>query len=63
MRKKGLSVSTLGDHDRLLLKAELERWYVDQGLSQGDIAELIGNKTSGYVSWLFSRLGVKARDF
>jgi hypothetical protein len=27
------------------------------------IAELIGSKTSGYVSWLFKKIGGKAREF
>ncbi len=32
-------------------------------VSMTDIAELIGSKTSGYVSWLFKKIEVKARDF
>jgi len=39
------------------LKDELRRFliflHVEKGMSLNDVAILIGNKTSGYTSWLF----------
>ncbi|MDA4116029.1 MAG: LAGLIDADG family homing endonuclease [Thaumarchaeota archaeon] len=41
----------------------MEHLYHTQGASMTDIADLIGNKTSGYVSWLFGQLGIQAKPF
>src|SRR2546422_10473875 len=37
--------------------------HIEQGVSLSDIAKLIGNKTSGYTSWLARRLGIQPRPF
>jgi len=39
------------------------RKHIEQGVSLGDIAKLIGNKTSGYTSWLSRQVGVQPRGF
>ncbi len=39
------------------------RLHHERGVSLSDIAKLIGNKTSGYTSWLCKQLGVEARPF
>lgn len=37
--------------------------HIEQGFLLGDIAKLIGNKTSGYTSWLTRQLGIHPRGF
>lgn len=41
----------------------MESLHLVQGISLSDIAKIIGNKTSGYVSWLFKQLAIQARPF
>jgi hypothetical protein len=45
------------------LKGFLDYLHNTKGISLNDIAKLIGNKTSGYTSWLCKQLGVKRRPF
>ncbi len=45
------------------IKNLIVRLHFEQGLSLGDIARLIGNKTSGYTSWLCKELQIKPRPF
>ena len=63
LRSKGLSIKHLDPETKQRIRDVLFQWYVEEEASQGDIAKIIGNKTSGYVSWLAKQLGVKARDF
>ncbi|QQG49459.1 MAG: LAGLIDADG family homing endonuclease [archaeon] len=63
LRTKGLSIRSLHEPTRGLLKAYLFRVHVEQGVSLSDLAKRIGNKTSGYTSWLCRELGVRARPF
>ena len=48
-------------------REELRRFllflHVEEGMSLNDVAILIGNKTSGYTSWLYRQLGVRCRPF
>ena len=63
LRTKGLSVKCLGQADRDGMRALLVELHLTRGMSLTDIAKLVGNKTSGYTSWLCRQLGVKARPF
>ncbi len=63
LRTKGLSIKKLDERKKSELREFLENLHVEKGLSLNDIAKLIGNKTSGYTSWLCRQLGVAARPF
>ncbi len=63
LRTKGLSIRGLDAERREALRRTMVELHVERGVSLGDIAKLIGNKTSGYTSWLCAQLGVKARPF
>ncbi len=63
LRTKGLSIKSLPAQNRRELSDLMARLHNERGLSLTDIASLIGNKTSGYTSWLYKQLGVPVRDF
>jgi hypothetical protein len=63
LRTRGLSIRNLGPDRREALRGLLTELHVDRGISLTDISKLIGNKTSGYTSWLCRQLGVEARPF
>jgi len=63
LRTKGLSIRELDDARREQLREFLDYLHNAKGLSLNDIAKLIGNKTSGYTSWVCRELGVKPRAF
>ncbi|MBI3860040.1 MAG: LAGLIDADG family homing endonuclease [Thaumarchaeota archaeon] len=63
LRTKGLSIRSLDEGPRAAIRGYLLKTHVEQGVSLSDIARLIGNKTSGYTSWLCRELGVPARPF
>jgi len=63
LRTKGLSIKNLGPDDRDRLHLFLTELHVNRGLSLTDISKLIGNKTSGYTSWVCRQLGVEVRPF
>jgi hypothetical protein len=63
LRTKGLSIKNLDEETCTRLRAYLNELHVDRGLSLTDIAKMIGNKTSGYTSWLCGQLGVSVRPF
>ncbi|MDV3243760.1 MAG: LAGLIDADG family homing endonuclease [Nitrososphaerales archaeon] len=63
LRTKGLSIKNLSRQKRRELSDLMARLHNERGLSLTDIASLIGNKTSGYTSWLCRQLGVPVRDF
>ena len=63
LRTKGLSIKGLEDGKRKALRSMLHDMHVVRGVSLSDIAKLIGNKSSGYTSWLCRQLGVEARPF
>ncbi|HEY6283371.1 MAG TPA: LAGLIDADG family homing endonuclease [Nitrososphaerales archaeon] len=63
MRTKGLSIKYLDDKRKGELHQFLTYLHDAKGMSLNDVANLIGNKTSGYTSWLFRRLGVPCRPF
>ena len=63
LRIKGLSIKDLDDSKREELRAFLDYLHNTKGASLNDVAKLIGNKTSGYTSWLCRQLGVRRRPF
>ena len=63
MRTKGLSIKDLDEGRRENLRLLLTHLHFVRGMSLTDIAKLVGNKTSGYTSWLCKQLGVEARPF
>jgi hypothetical protein len=63
LRTKGLSIRNLEDAKKEELRKFLDRLHNTKGLSLNDIAKLVGNKTSGYTSWVCRELGVKRRPF
>jgi hypothetical protein len=63
LRTKGLSIKYLENQKKAELRMFLDYLHNTKGLSQNDIAKLIGNKTSGYTSWLCRQLGIEARPF
>ena len=63
LRTKGLSIKELDDARREQLREFLDYLHNAKGVSLNDVAKLIGNKTSGYTSWVCRELGVKPRAF
>jgi hypothetical protein len=63
LRTKGLSIRNLDPDERERLRSFMVELHVNRGVSLGDIAKMVGNKTSGYTSWLCRQLGVEARPF
>ena len=63
MRTKGLSIKGLDENRREELRDFLDYLHNTKGMSLNDVAKLIGNKTSGYTSWLCKKLGVSRRPF
>jgi len=63
LRTRGLSIKDLDKAKREELRAFLDYLHNSRGLSLNDIARLIGNKTSGYTSWVCRQLGVQRRAF
>lgn len=63
MRTDGLSIKHLDDRKKRELHQFLDYLHNERGMSLNDIAKLIGNKTSGYTSWVCRQLGVQTRPF
>lgn len=63
LRTPGLSIKNLDPSTKETVRRYILEKHIEQGVSLGDIAKLIGNKTSGYTSWLTRRLGIQPRDF
>ena len=63
MRTKGFSVKYADEAKKEELRRFLLFLHVEKGMSLNDVATLVGNKTSGYTSWLYRQLGIKCRPF
>jgi hypothetical protein len=63
LRTPGLSIKNLDDEKRELIRRFINRLHHERGVSLGDIAKMIGNRTSGYTSWLCKQLEISARPF
>ncbi len=58
-----MSIKYLDETKKERIRQLLIFLHETKGMSLNDIAKLIGNKTSGYTSWLFRQVGVKCRPF
>jgi hypothetical protein len=63
LRTPGLSIKNLDPLVKEKIRLYIVRKHIEQGVSLSDIAKLIGNKTSGYTSWLSRQVGVQPRGF
>ena len=63
LRTPGLSIRYLDGDTKERIRRFVLRKHIEEGLSLGDLAKLIGNKTSGYTSWLTRQLGIQPRPF
>ena len=63
LQTKGFSIKYLDEGKKEELRSFLVWLHDGRGLSLNDVALLVGNKTSGYTSWLYRQLGVKCRPF
>lgn len=63
LRTPGLSIKYLDEETKERIRRFVIRKHIEEGLSLGDLAKLIGNKTSGYTSWLTRQLGIQPRAF
>ena len=63
LRTKGLSIRDLDAAKKEQLREFLDYLHNTKGISLTDVSKLIGNKTSGYASWLCKQLGVTSRPF
>lgn len=63
LRTPGLSIKYLDPGTKERIRGFIQRAHVERGISLGDIAKLIGNKTSGYTSWLTRQVGIQPREF
>ncbi len=63
LRVPNLSIEHLNELAKKRVDAVMRRLYHERRLSENDISHLIGNKTGGYVAWLFGLLGIPTRDF
>ena len=63
LRTRGLSIKDLDGPKRAELREFLDYLHNVRGMSLNDVAKLIGNKTSGYTSWVCRQLGVPRRPF
>ena len=63
LRTKGLSIKDMEEGQKANLRAYLGLLTNEKGMSLNDVAKLVGNKTSGYTSWVCRQLGVTVRPF
>lgn len=63
LRTPGLSIKYLDEQRKQRIAQFIQRLHYERDISLGDIAKLIGNKTSGYTSWLTRQLGIQPREF
>ena len=63
VRTKGFSVKYMDGTKKEELRRFLLFLHVEKGMSLNDVAILVGNKTSGYTSWLYRQLGIRCRPF
>jgi hypothetical protein len=63
LRIPGLSIKHLDECTKLRVRDTIQYLHHEHGVSLTDISEMIGNKTSGYASWMARQLGVQPREF
>jgi hypothetical protein len=63
VRTEGVSIKYMEETKKGELRRFLVFLHVEKGMSLNDVANLVGNKTSGYTSWLYRQLGIECRPF
>ncbi|MDA4128033.1 MAG: hypothetical protein OK422_00980 [Thaumarchaeota archaeon] len=63
LRTRGLSIKNMDEEQKEVIRKFINRLHHEKGVSLSDIAKIIGNKTSGYTSWLTRQLGITPRPF
>src|SRR3989442_9726098 len=63
LRTHKLSIKHLDEERRQMIRQFIQHLHHEKGISLTDLAKLVGNKTSGYMSWLARQLGIQPRDF
>jgi len=63
LRTPKLSIKHMDEPTKERVRNVMQHLHHERRISIMDIAKLIGNKTSGYVSWIFKQLGIQPRDF
>lgn len=63
MRTPKLSLKRMPPEQKARVHRVLTELHTNGGISLSDIALLIGNKTSGYASWVARRVGIQPREF
>jgi hypothetical protein len=63
LQNKDLSIKHLDLETKWRVRVAMKQLHWTRGLSLNDIADLVGNNTSGYSSWLFKRLELRSRPF
>jgi hypothetical protein len=63
LRTPGLSIKYLDEPTREKIRRFIRRTHIEKGVALMDVAKMIGNKTSGYTSWLTRQLGMQPRPF
>ena len=63
LRTPKLSIKHMDEPTKETVRNVMQHLHLERRISIMDIAKLIGNKTSGYVSWVFKQLGIQPRDF
>ncbi len=63
LQHKNLSIRHFDPETKGRVKAAMEGLHWTRGFSLNDVADMVGNKTSGYSSYLFKELGIEARPF
>jgi hypothetical protein len=63
LRNKDLSIRHIDFEVKVRIRVAMEQLHWTRELSLNDIADLVGNKTSGYSSWLFNQLDLRPRPF
>jgi hypothetical protein len=63
LRTPGLSIKYMDEPTKERIRLFIQRTHIEKGISMMDIAKMIGNKTSGYTSWLARQLGMQSRPF
>ena len=63
LRTPNLSIEHLDPDTKGRVGSAIQELHIRRGVSLTDIANLIGNKTSGYASWVARQVGVQPRAF
>ncbi|MDA4122991.1 MAG: LAGLIDADG family homing endonuclease [Thaumarchaeota archaeon] len=63
LRTPGLSIKYLDEPTKDRIRRFIQRTHIEKGVSLSDVSKMIGNKTSGYASWLTRQLGIHPRPF